>query len=313
MGSSSEAAQESTTYSLMLHPERWLAGAEAESDTVHGALHNKEINSASASTNSWVSPAFYSDNPRWWITLACGAVAIGTYGAIFALIGPGKIAPPPTRPSWLAREVSIRLHAGSSAICLLAGAVQLHPGTLRLRPWVHRWSGRLYVVAMAVGQATAIYTSQWSLQGAPSAVGFNLLAFATIVTTLRAVYLAVAKPAAPIKDFQGKGALSESYHQSPPDDLSSTRNSSAAAAVAIPPLADPTQHWRARHRRWAIRSYACMTAAITLRVLLGPLAVLFGFRDGYIAVAWLCWAPQLVITEWFLRRAARKQRRAAGL
>lgn len=62
----------------------------------------------------------------------------------------------------------------------------------------------------------------------------------------------------------------------------------------------------ARHRRWMIRSYALTAAAITLRMYL-PLSFVHGFSYNvvYPAIAWLCWVPNLIAVEVYLRRASK--------
>ena len=61
----------------------------------------------------------------------------------------------------------------------------------------------------------------------------------------------------------------------------------------------------ARHRRWMIRSYCLTAAAITLRIYL-PLSLVLHVRYAiaYPAIAWLCWIPNLLAAELYLRRAA---------
>jgi uncharacterized membrane protein len=56
------------------------------------------------------------------------------------------------------------------------------------------------------------------------------------------------------------------------------------------------------HRRWMIRSYALTLAAVTLRLYM-PASQLAGVPIGvaYPAIAWLCWVPNLLIAEWFVR------------
>ena len=58
----------------------------------------------------------------------------------------------------------------------------------------------------------------------------------------------------------------------------------------------------ARHRRWMIRSLSLTFAAVTLRILL-PLIPLTGldFVEGYRAVSFLCWVPNLLLVEAWLR------------
>lgn len=60
---------------------------------------------------------------------------------------------------------------------------------------------------------------------------------------------------------------------------------------------------RAAHRRWMYRSYALTLAGVTLRLYL-PLAIFgtVGFSSAYAAIAWLCWAPNLLVAEALLAR-----------
>jgi hypothetical protein len=57
-----------------------------------------------------------------------------------------------------------------------------------------------------------------------------------------------------------------------------------------------------RHRRWMTRSYALAFAAVTLRLYLPVLAVgHVDFDTGYRAISFLCWVPNLVVAELWLR------------
>ncbi|WP_294284065.1 DUF2306 domain-containing protein [uncultured Chryseobacterium sp.] len=50
-----------------------------------------------------------------------------------------------------------------------------------------------------------------------------------------------------------------------------------------------------RHQQWMNYSYACTFAAVTLRIWLPLLKSITGDAEGsYIAVAWLCWVPNLL-------------------
>ena len=58
------------------------------------------------------------------------------------------------------------------------------------------------------------------------------------------------------------------------------------------------------HRQWMIRSFALTFAAVTLRLYL----VLFGLAGFEYAAAavylgWICWVPNLLFAQWWLRRA----------
>lgn len=61
----------------------------------------------------------------------------------------------------------------------------------------------------------------------------------------------------------------------------------------------------AAHRRWMIRNFALSFAAVTLRLWLpGSLAAGLPFEEAYPRIAWLCWVPNLVVAEWWIRRRA---------
>jgi uncharacterized membrane protein len=57
------------------------------------------------------------------------------------------------------------------------------------------------------------------------------------------------------------------------------------------------------HRAWMIRSFALTFAAVNLRLYL-PLIPLTGlsFVDGYRAISYLCWIPNLLVAEVYIRR-----------
>ena len=56
------------------------------------------------------------------------------------------------------------------------------------------------------------------------------------------------------------------------------------------------------HRAWMLRSYALTLAGVTLRLYLGLSTVAgFAFSVSYPVISWLCWIPNLMIVEWFIR------------
>jgi len=59
----------------------------------------------------------------------------------------------------------------------------------------------------------------------------------------------------------------------------------------------------ARHRAWMLRNFALTLAAVTLRIYL-PLSMLAAvpWASAYAAIAWLCWVPNVLAIEWWLRR-----------
>ncbi|MEZ4953964.1 MAG: DUF2306 domain-containing protein [Saprospiraceae bacterium] len=57
------------------------------------------------------------------------------------------------------------------------------------------------------------------------------------------------------------------------------------------------------HKQWMIRSYALTLSAVTLRMYLPLLQGGFGltFLASYQIVGWLCWMPNLLVAEWWIR------------
>ncbi len=61
------------------------------------------------------------------------------------------------------------------------------------------------------------------------------------------------------------------------------------------------------HQQWMIRSYALTFAAVTLRLWMPLLIAVVGlsFIEAYVIIAWLCWVPNLIFAEWWIRRSKR--------
>lgn len=66
-----------------------------------------------------------------------------------------------------------------------------------------------------------------------------------------------------------------------------------------------------RHEAWMVRSYALTLAAVTLRLYI-PAFLIAGvpFEQAYLAIAWLCWVPNLVVAEWVVLRGMASRSRA---
>jgi uncharacterized membrane protein len=70
-----------------------------------------------------------------------------------------------------------------------------------------------------------------------------------------------------------------------------------------------TRHDIVSHRDWMIRSFALTFAAVTLRLYL-PIAQMLPveFDDAYRAISFLCWVPNLLIAEVYLRQKRKSLR-----
>ena len=67
------------------------------------------------------------------------------------------------------------------------------------------------------------------------------------------------------------------------------------------------------HRQWMIRNYALTFAAVALRIWM-PLFQIGGIdqMQGYVAIAWLCWVPNLMVAEYIVDPVRNGQRRATA-
>lgn len=66
-----------------------------------------------------------------------------------------------------------------------------------------------------------------------------------------------------------------------------------------------------QHQEMMIYSYAACFAAVALRIWLPLLTMLFNdFMPAYQIVAYLCWAPNLIVAYFIIKQA--RKRRAAG-
>lgn len=81
----------------------------------------------------------------------------------------------------------------------------------------------------------------------------------------------------------------------------------ALAVIAI------RQRRLAAHRDWMVRSYALTLAAVTLRIYL-PASQFAGisFTIAYPVIAWLCWVPNLLLAQAFLRSRRARELLAAS-
>jgi hypothetical protein len=67
------------------------------------------------------------------------------------------------------------------------------------------------------------------------------------------------------------------------------------------------------HKEWMMRSYALTLSAVTLRAWKWLLIALFHLRplEAYMIVAWMGFVPNLIFTEWLIRKARHEKKEMA--
>lgn len=193
-----------------------------------------------------------------WGLLTLLALAVGTVSLRYALPG---MPFPMDLPSLQSAPRAFVVHAVSASLALMLGPLQLVTAWRTRFPALHRWVGRAYVVAIAVGWLSSLPLALHAMTGPVAVAGFLALGVAWVVAT-------------------GMG------------------------------LTRALKRRFADHRRWMVRSYALTAAAITLRIYLGgSMALGIDEQVSYPFIAWLCWVPNLLGAEWYLRRQGVTQSR----
>jgi len=192
---------------------------------------------------------------RQWLVLAM-SVAVAAYALVaYSVVPLGNLVHPQMKVSFEAHRVAILIHIFCSAIALVLGPWQFVPGLRARRPVLHRWSGRLYLLAGVLpGGVAGLYISNFAFGGTMNQLGFAVLAVLWL------------------------GSAAEAY-----------RTIRAGRVNA--------------HRQWMLRNFALTFAAVTLRLYLGTFAAMgIPFATFYAWLGWLCWVPNVLFIEWYIRR-----------
>ena len=186
-----------------------------------------------------------------WYAMTVLALLVAGYA--FAMAWVPEWRHPLVRELFAQRPLATWGHFVGGGTALAAGAFQLHAGLRNRWLGLHRWLGRLYVLAVAAGGTAALAMAPHAATGGVAASGFALLGVAWL----------------------------------------------AATALALRAV---RQRRLAAHRDWMVRSYALTLAAVTLRLYL-PASQVAGipFTVAYPVIAWLCWVPNLLLAQAFLR------------
>ena len=111
-----------------------------------------------------------------WGLMLFLALGIGLASSRYFTLNP-EIYFPEQRAVYMAHTVAIIGHISGSLAALLLGPFQFLP-RLRRKRWlsIHRWSGRVYLVGIAVGGLFGLYVAQMAYGGLVTHLGFTGLA-----------------------------------------------------------------------------------------------------------------------------------------
>lgn len=204
----------------------------------------------------------------WWFALTSLAIvvlAVGPY--LTASLADLAARDQGVASNYVDRAMPFRaalyVHALSAGLALLLSTLQFAARLRRSHPRVHRLIGRVVLAAIAAAGVSGLVLSFVNAAGAIGVVGFGGLAIAWLLCA-NAAYRAARR-----RDF-------------------------------------------ASHRRWAIRTFALTYAGVTLRLQLLVFVAIqvaaggdpgAAFDRAYYVVPLSCWIPNLLVAEWYLRRA----------
>ena len=116
--------------------------------------------------------------------MAVLATIVAAYAAVVLVVpaaGPPFVAERRTTVPW-----SLFAHLAGSAIAMAAGPWQFSTRLRQKALTVHRWSGRVYVMAVMVGGVGGLSLARLSEEGMATHLGFGALALAWLGTTATA-------------------------------------------------------------------------------------------------------------------------------
>lgn len=204
-----------------------------------------------------------------WLAIVLTAIAIAVYAVlpyvtaslpVLAEDGVGLAGNYADRP--VAIQVAFYAHILGGAVALLVGPFQFWRGLREWLPRVHRWSGRVYLAAVAIGAVAGLILAPASQAGFVGLFGFGALGVLWLVTGWRA-YAAIRRGDVPAHRSWMMRNFALTY-----------------AAVTL--------------RIWL--------PLMLIPQLYAGTEFDAAFANAYAAVPFLCWLPNLIVAEWLIRR-----------
>jgi hypothetical protein len=125
-----------------------------------------------------------------WAAMAAGAVYIAFSSAYYIAADPSAFGLKPDAPG---EVLGMRLHALGGIFALILGPLQFLSVIRRKAPAIHRWTGRAYLLFVAVGSAGAFILALNPMGGAVTKFAFFMLAALWVFTTGMALISALRR------------------------------------------------------------------------------------------------------------------------
>jgi len=120
------------------------------------------------------------------------SLATGGYALFLALTGFVHV-PPVVAGNTLFSPWGVNTHIAASGLTLILGPFQFDAGLRQRRPGLHRFAGRVYVLACLTGGVSGLLTAWGTTAGPVAGAGFFVLAIIWLYTLARAVAAVLAR------------------------------------------------------------------------------------------------------------------------
>ncbi|WP_448625919.1 DUF2306 domain-containing protein [Geodermatophilus sp. URMC 64] len=224
---------------------------------------------AAPRTSTWRTRAAY-----WWICLS--ALAIATFALrpyLTSSLEEMGAAPTALAATYLHQGPAVRtalyLHVFFAGVVLVLSPLQFAARLRARAPRVHRATGRIVLGSIAIAGCAGLVIAPFNRAGLVGTLGFGLLAVLWL-TCAAVAFRAIRRGDVPA------------------------------------------------HRRWMARTFALTYAGVTLRLwmmAIPPVVAALTGVDGqvawdrtYLVIAFLCWVPNLLVAELYLRAGRRRSR-----
>ena len=130
-----------------------------------------------------MTPSWTKSTWAGWSVMTFLAIGVAGYGAVAAFLSLDGSLPSMTH-HFPNRTTAAAMHFGIGGLALILGPWQFLPALRQKLPAVHRWTGRVYILACLTSGAAALVLAQQTITGLNSQIGFVLLATLWLITTL---------------------------------------------------------------------------------------------------------------------------------
>lgn len=117
-----------------------------------------------------------------WVTMTALASLIALTSVRYFVVSPELAIDGPLARRFAEYITPLLFHAGGGIVALTLGSWGFW-GTFRNRYlWLHRWLGRVYLLAVLVGGTAGFYMALTAFGGLPARIGFGMLALLWLTT-----------------------------------------------------------------------------------------------------------------------------------